>query len=341
MSQSRKVYLEAIRGMAILFVIFNHTDGFIYYTVTENPFTWLYSAIFAVLCRTAVPLFFMVSGVLLLEKEESLKTLFCKRVLRIAVVLIVVSLLYYLFDIARNRIAEPGIIDFLKAVLGKGVRDSFWFLKTYLIYLLSLPFLRKIACGMGRTLVIYLAVLKGIGELAMPVLGRICDMPLSFDIGIAGDCIYYSLMGYCLTHTEEAVGESISGGKLLAVVTALIILGVGLVWILGNDTDVYGRNTDLLIFLLAPALFLLVKHWTKNLTGESILSRLVILAGSCAFGIYLLDNFVRWQYLALYLHLCQSMPGAAACSIYVLLVFVTGGIYTWMLKRIPLLRKLL
>lgn len=328
MSQSKKVYLEAIRIIAILFVIFNHTDGFIYYTVTDNRLTWLYSIVLAVICRTAVPLFFMVSGALILAKEESLKTLFCKRVLRMVLVLTVVSVLYYLFDIARGRIPEAGISDFAGRILNNGIRDSFWFLYVYLIFLLSVPFLRKLAPGMSGTLIIYLICLKGIS--------------VWFDIEITCDYIYYGLMGYYLTHQGETAIRKIKGTTLWISAGILTALGVGIMQLMYRKTGSYEPlNLDVLIFLLTPVVWLLCRHVTERLPEESRLSALIPGLGSCVFGIYLFDNFVRWQFLPVYLYLSDKTIGVLANSIYVVLVFVTGGIYTWILKRIPLLGKFL
>ena len=76
MEKQRKLHLEMIRIIAVFLVIFNHTDGFIYYIETTNRLTWLFSLGMAGICRIAVPLFFMVSGALLLDREESVKDLF-------------------------------------------------------------------------------------------------------------------------------------------------------------------------------------------------------------------------------------------------------------------------
>ena len=40
-NQNKKLYLEVIRILAVLLVIFNHTDGFVYYTVPGNIITHL------------------------------------------------------------------------------------------------------------------------------------------------------------------------------------------------------------------------------------------------------------------------------------------------------------
>lgn len=343
MSQSKKIYLEAIRIVAIFLVIFNHTDGFIYYTITDNWLTWLYSIGLAVICRAGVPLFFMISGALLLEKEEPIKTLFYKRVLRIITVLIVVSALYYLFDIVRNRISEGSVADFLTRLLSmyNGVRESFWFLYAYLFFLVSLPFLRKLAPQMNKTLIIYLISLKGISDLVIPFLNNMHEIVVPFDIKIVSDYIYYGLLGYYLTHMGAATGCKIKKRVLCAYLGILVILSICIVQFLYLRTDNYLTNLDMLRFLLTPVLWLLIRKISELLPENGRINNLIILTGSCVFGIYLLDNFVRWQFLPIYLYLSEHTVGVLANSVYVVLVFVTGGVYTWLLKKIPLLNKFL
>lgn len=39
--KKKEVYIEFLRIIAIILVIFNHTDGFfLYYSNTDNPLTW-------------------------------------------------------------------------------------------------------------------------------------------------------------------------------------------------------------------------------------------------------------------------------------------------------------
>lgn len=77
-NRTKKIYLEILRILAILFVIFNHTgvNGFLIfqkYSYTTGQF-WLYLYI-STFVTCAVPVFFMISGALLLSKDEDLTIL--------------------------------------------------------------------------------------------------------------------------------------------------------------------------------------------------------------------------------------------------------------------------
>ena len=54
-SAQRRVYLDLLRILAVVLVIFNHTDGcFLYYVTTGNPVTFWYSLLGSILCMTDV-----------------------------------------------------------------------------------------------------------------------------------------------------------------------------------------------------------------------------------------------------------------------------------------------
>lgn len=91
--KQKKLYIEILRIIAIAFVIFNHTgkNGFQLYSITDNEIMYVIYLTMAVICKIAVPIFFMVSGALLLNKEESIKDLYKRRVSRIVLVILIAS----------------------------------------------------------------------------------------------------------------------------------------------------------------------------------------------------------------------------------------------------------
>ena len=96
--KKRVVYLDALKTLAILFVLYNHTKiyGYDLYTVTDSRLDYWLSIACDVLCKTGVPLFLMASGALLLEKEESLPELFRKRILRYGITFAVFVFFQYI-----------------------------------------------------------------------------------------------------------------------------------------------------------------------------------------------------------------------------------------------------
>lgn len=89
----RKTYLDLLRIIAIVLVLFMHVDGYDLYLTSKN-LRWIH--IFMMLVpKISVPLFLMISGALLLRKTESIKYTLKHRVLRMAIVLVVFSALVF------------------------------------------------------------------------------------------------------------------------------------------------------------------------------------------------------------------------------------------------------
>ena len=153
---------DIIKIIAVVMVIYIHTttDGFFLFSLYYEPNTssswqyWTYM-IPSVISQIAVPLFFMVSGALLLGKEESIRSVWKHRISKYSVVLVLVSLLYYVLYSVRTGYSLD-FIHFLRLVYFGSAAAHLWFLYSYLGYLIILPFLRYVAKGLSRNSVFYL-----------------------------------------------------------------------------------------------------------------------------------------------------------------------------------------
>ena len=146
--KEKRLDYELMRILAIFLVVFNHTDnrGFFLYQVPGcSAVNAALSLLLATICKTGVPLFFMVSGGLLLHRQESLKKLFCKRIVRMALVLVLFSSVLYGFWIHWGFVPNPGVKDFVRRILTEGISIPYWYLYTYLGVLFLLPLLRPMA----------------------------------------------------------------------------------------------------------------------------------------------------------------------------------------------------
>ena len=136
----RDFSLELMRIIAIFFVVFIHTGDsgyFLFSTFEVGSFWyWFYMPI-SIFSKFAVPIFFMISGAVLLKKEESITTILKKRVLRIGIDILAVNLIYYVFDLINGNIPFLGfsnLIDFGMLLLSGKIRPFIWFLYSYFLY---------------------------------------------------------------------------------------------------------------------------------------------------------------------------------------------------------------
>ena len=89
--QKKIIYwVDLIRVLAIYLVVVIHVSGQMTNVWGKIPEAqWIISDIYGGLARVGVPLFFMLSGYLLLPRSESLRSFYGKRMLKIVVPFIV------------------------------------------------------------------------------------------------------------------------------------------------------------------------------------------------------------------------------------------------------------
>ena len=98
-SKEKIVYLEVCRIIAVFCIMYQHTggrgaDAWVY---TESAWVYVTSLSGKIIGSIGVPLFWMVSGALLLPKRESWRKVYGKRIPRFTGVLIIFSVIRYFY----------------------------------------------------------------------------------------------------------------------------------------------------------------------------------------------------------------------------------------------------
>ena len=319
---------DAIRIFAIFMVVFNHTRtyGFELYTVTSHPVSYYGSLILAVLCKSAVPLFFMVSGALLLGKKESVRTVLQKRVLPFFVIFVVMYGLQYL------RIAHAGgyegysIRQFLICLLYEAPITPYWFLRTYLLFLLCLPLVRLIAVHLEEDTFILLIGLMA-GSTVLSYLNLFVHIPNSFNVPFLDTVLFYPLCGYYLSAKARKPQSVLS----MAVILAITVLGSAL--LTGRMFVKHGYEGETWfgpVWLYAVLLFRLFQRGNYRV-GRPVLECL----GSSIFGIYLIEDIVRNRLEFLIPIISRDLTDLGGVLVYVAAVILVSAILVQIAKRIP------
>ena len=91
---NKRVYFDIMRVIACAQVIYGHKEGYLLFMSTTGWKQFVYMSL-TMITRLCVPLFFMISGALLLPKDEDFPTAFKKRFLRTFAVLLFFSTLLF------------------------------------------------------------------------------------------------------------------------------------------------------------------------------------------------------------------------------------------------------
>lgn len=182
----KKIHLEVLRILAIFLVIFNHVPGYFLYQQNEGYKCYIYMFI-TMFTRINVPLFFMISGALLLAKTENFSTVIKHRVIKFGPILLIFTLLFTAFRylIEPNYSIEAMDLTY-RIFKGKVVHlYSYWYLYAYLGLLFMLPFLQRIAKNLSRQDIFILMGFHFVFSSLLPMINDFLYSKDMYGIGIS------------------------------------------------------------------------------------------------------------------------------------------------------------
>ena len=329
------IYYEIIRIIAIVGVVFNHsyTLGFHLYSITDNKYMQLIYISISILCKTAVPLFLLISGALLLGKKEEISILYKKRIIRMMVALIVFSVVVY---IKENNVIT--ITGFVKGFLEGTIATPYWYMYAYICFLVSLPIIKKLVSDIS--IYRYIIVLCVIFEYIVPFLKYVCRINIYEYIKIPTLSMFalYPIMGYFLSKIEFAVKTKlfIVFMGMLSVVTSMFVV---------YDASKINRYSQVgmgdFSFFIVISIFIIIKDLGKYINEKSIVGKSIVLIGECTFGIYLFEPIIiRSVMFKIANKLIEFIPSIIAVSIGCLCAVCVGVVFVYILKKIPFVKKI-
>lgn len=349
-AKKRLLGLDALRIFAILLVIFNHTNerGF-YRFLTDDPGTFLYwfNLFFSVACKVAVPLFFMISGALLLRKEESIGATY-KRGIRILVDLILFSLLFYWVEAIETG-SPLTAFGLLKGIVQSNV-PHLWYLYTYIAFLLVVPVLRGFVRGLTEKEGLLLFCLAFVFGCVLPFLefyvGSVNALAVpTFTFAMI---LFYPIVGYLLTWKVDLAKVT---WKQLGILWAVNLVLFALCmyaqyrWLGKHPDSLDERFLTNNRFFNAPLVYLtFLKLFDGKSFGEKA-DKVITEVGMCTFGIYLIHPL-----FLTYLPVFQKVWGVFehggfirnefGIVLSVLCVYLMTLAIVFVLRRIPVVKKL-
>ena len=363
MAKKKTVYLELIRTLAVFLVIFNHTgtNGFFLFSVRQSSVLYPLYMFLSVACRTAVPLFWIVSGSLLLSKEESIRYVYRHRVLRMVLALALFSFFHYLFMVFKG-FDVFNFADFLVKLYTDQHATAYWFLYSYVGMMMLLPLLRRMVQSMTRKQFVYLLLLiimmKGIMPILQYLVSTIPAVQAATDNNalimnekltsiLFSKSVLYFTGGYyfgSLLKDEELNRKHAyawTGAGILALILTCLMTQykISITGLTGQtDAQTFYDN---LIAIPTFAIFYTVRLFFRRRRIPAAGQKVILLLGRSAFGIMLLENALRIQLAPLLIHLQKRMPAMPACLIWVAAIYLTGLLMTAVLRQIPGIRKLI
>ena len=342
----RRLSLDVLRIIACFFVIVNHTDNAMLLSL-EPSGSWFISATMLYICKIAVPLFIMISGALLLGKEESYKKLYKKRVLKTVLVILVFSFVYYIDKIRMNGEAFS-LETFWQGILHEPITNAYWYLYMYLGLIIMLPILRKLVKNMNINDYIYCFIICSIFIGIFPIINNYFEykpITYSFNIPIISIYVMYFIIGYFIDNKLEK--KYFNKWVLITCIILSIIcicVSIGLTYYdftRNADNKVFMDNREFITIVIPSiSVFYIAKYIStmrKSRRGEKIITNIA----AHTFGIYLLSDLLIVKLNFVYEYLSTHIHKMFAMIVLELSVFMVGYIITWILKKIPLVKEII
>ncbi len=333
----KQVYLEVLRIFAIFFVIYNHTrdQGFyLYATLNDYSFQYFLSLVLSLVCKCAVPIFFMISGAVLLGKEESVKDLFVKRILRLVIIDVIFVFLQYLRLVRIAGFSSFDISDYLHYLYSEDIIEQYWYIKAYFAYLLMLPILRLIVKNAKKEHYHYLIGLN-IAFIIVAVIYIFTGHNFNVYVQIRTNTILYPLIGYYLANVAEIERSKKNYELVIGSLLGLIIIGCGIqLYYYGVHQEYTDYVSNVTTDLFAMVFFILARMLIRNESLGEKTSKILCIVGSGTFGAYLMEDIVRGMIDGICTKMNVVMPMMLSCFIFVLLSMMIAISITLIINKV-------
>ncbi|RGT70923.1 acyltransferase [Mediterraneibacter massiliensis] len=296
--KKRDYNLEIVRIFSFFSVIAIHVTNYFCRAYDEiSAGEYGFSLALNTVARVSVPCFFMITGALLLGREETLEK-HIKRLMRFAIVLVVWSILYYVWNTIYMKTPYR-----LRDILYVPTEPHLWYLYAMIPIYMVLPFLQIMCRFMGMKLEYAFLVLISITTV-FNYISSLLHEEAYYDLPLVGDKVYmfYVFIGYYIYRYRKHIQISQKAAFLLFVGNMAAIYGIT-VWVTVNAGEHYERILEYgCPFLVAgsAAFFLwMIRFRRCHFEPAEKSKKRIEKICSCSFGIYLvhilfLDTYKKY-----------------------------------------------
>ncbi len=350
---------DLIRALAICGVLLIHLT----YPIYARPDflgggTWWLAQIINAVFRISIPLFIMLSGYLLLHKNETIEKTVQRTVLRLVVPLLGWTIIYAIWDVIwfNHPIESTALV---KGLLSGGA-NHLYFLGILINLYLLLPVLRLFWQHSNPLLKQYLLVLSlGFGwiytALGYFVFEQEALMPTIFTIGLP--YLGYFLIGGYMRSIQPSVKQlKLSASVWFFATVATAVLGFYALTLFASGTLLFAGTVPYFdnylsfnVGVAAISAFIVLisaKNQEKTLTKQNqygLLHKGIPVLASVSFGLYIMHPLLM-NVLDYYFSFQVDFMNYSLLSYLLfrsLLVFVSTIVVSFVCTRLPIISKLL
>jgi len=343
----RQIWVDYIRVVATFCVLILHTSAPLLTRYNALPTShWMVGNIFDSSARMSVPIFFMLSGYLLLEKDEPLHIFFKKRFIKVGIPLIVWSLIYIPWNDYFRWGPKISINNLYEIVLTP-TYYHLWFLYAITGIYLIMPILRVVVQQSSTSLLYYYILIWFLAVSIIPTAEKITGVMSKIDLSAISGYSGYLVLGLLIGKIRLTKRIAVAAGFLSVGCVMVTITGTYL--LIARNHGIFSNNYyDFLsphIVLLSVAIFVLIKYIVVNVrafSNERLLSIIESISFAC-LGIYLIHpiflDLLANGYLGFTLNCFQQHP-IVNIPLIAVTTFVLSYASVIVLRQIPVVKKI-
>ena len=344
----RIFYLDFIRVIAILLVVFIHISA-IDTTLNVGSGQWQITKILNYFAHISVPVFFMISGSLLLnsKKTTSLSYTWKKRMPRVVIPFVLWSIISpIVVGIYAHSLSFKNVMSIVKTILYQPTSPTLWFMYPLVgIYILS-PVIKTFVEHASNEMLIYVTGIWLVTCSLLPSLAvmlpkdytKILTLSPVASFFLVGGFTGYFILGYLLTKLKV---ENFNNFVLLLI---FLIAGLAGNFISEAVPSIFDSNngyyvTSIYIPIMSVAAFILLQKWGNKIKSKATIKTFEFLS-PLVFGVYLVHNLLI-LYVEPWFMEHVAIHGLAATFLRYIVVLVLSIIIIWILNLIPGINYLL
>lgn len=323
-------------------VVFMHTNGDFWH-YSKDSGTWPLANAVECLCYFAVPVFFMITGITLIDYRDrySTKEFFKKRFNKTVVPYVVWTVIGAFYLHSQNKFGAVTVPRLVGGLLNSDIIDIYWFFLTLFCIYLSMPLFSAVDKAKRKETFEYLFVAALLLNIIVPFVMRLrqTDSQWKIHIDAVSGNLMWVLAGvllYCypLSRKKKYVIVGLGAAGLLTHMIGTYCLTVQA----GSVVSTFkGYNNPPSVFYACGA-FLVLEKLGRLVMAKEPIRKAVDFLGKYTFAIYLMHWYIL-DYARTLFEIDEHSLLWRFGSPFVIIALCVG--VAWLIRKVPVLRRIL
>lgn len=328
MKKTREYAFDILRVLSMVMVIIIHIANVYCRSFGMiSTKSYLISLIFNTICRVSVPIFFMISGTLLLDRAFNIEK-YIKRILKYVILIVVWDVIYLVWEYFYLGVTY----DKLYMLIIDPYRAHLWFLYTILVLYAVQPLLKLIldkSNNVVKIILLTIWILLSLGSMINPYVAKFFTIFSYIGYFVVGKYLYDFIKKYDLRKYN------------VSLILIMIICFSISIWMnfslsvrLNQFYNLFFAYRTPFIMLSSFALYTLIisNHRKDNL------NKFIIGLSDLSLGVYLIHGIFLDVTVKAFIY--SSINSLIGIPIFTIIIFICSIISVFIMKKIKFIKEI-